>query len=88
MKVGVRELRNNLSRYLDRVNESGEVVVTEHGRAVAKLVPLKGDVHPSGLDELIAEGAASPPRRADRSLPGDLIPSSAPVSSLVADQRR
>ena len=29
MEVGVRDLRNNLSRYLDRVRSGEEVVVTD-----------------------------------------------------------
>jgi prevent-host-death family protein len=37
--VGVRELRQNLSRYLDRVKAGEPLVVTEHGREVARLVP-------------------------------------------------
>jgi len=37
--VGIRELRQNLSRYIERV-EAGEVlVVTDRGREVARLVP-------------------------------------------------
>ncbi len=37
--VGVREMRQNLSRYLDRVTERESLVVTERGREVARLVP-------------------------------------------------
>lgn len=37
--VGVRELRQNLSRYLDRVKAGETLVVTEHGRVIAHLVP-------------------------------------------------
>lgn len=37
--VGVRELRRNLSRYLERVKRGEALVVTERGREVARLVP-------------------------------------------------
>ena len=37
--VGVRQLRQNLSRYLDRVKLGEALVVTERGREVARLVP-------------------------------------------------
>lgn len=37
--VGVRELRQNLSRYLTRVKAGESLVVTERGREVALLVP-------------------------------------------------
>lgn len=38
-KVGVRELRQNLSKYLTRVKAGESLVVTERGEEVAKLVP-------------------------------------------------
>jgi prevent-host-death family protein len=38
--AGVREARQNLSALLDEVKKGREVVITEHGRPVAKLVPL------------------------------------------------
>jgi prevent-host-death family protein len=38
-KVGVRELRQNLSRHLTRVKDGESLVVTERGREVALLVP-------------------------------------------------
>ena len=88
VRVGVRELRNNLSRYLDRVRDGAEVVVTAHGQEVARMIPIDDSRHACVLDELIAEGLASPARRADRSLGGALIPASSPVSPLVAQQRR
>jgi prevent-host-death family protein len=37
--VGVRELRQNLSKYLDRVKEGEALAVTERGREVARLIP-------------------------------------------------
>ncbi len=37
--VGVRELRQNLSRYLERVKAGQGLVVTERGREVARLIP-------------------------------------------------
>lgn len=40
MEVGVRELRNNLSRYLDRMRDGEEVVVTDRGHAIARVLPL------------------------------------------------
>jgi prevent-host-death family protein len=38
-KAGIRELRQNLSRYVDRVRAGETVDVTEHGRLVARLTP-------------------------------------------------
>lgn len=38
-RVGVRELRQDLSRYLERVKHGEDIVVTERGREVARLIP-------------------------------------------------
>jgi prevent-host-death family protein len=56
--VGIRELRQNLSVYLRRVEQGETLEVTERGRPVAVLAPLPGPT--SVLDRLIAEGHATP----------------------------
>jgi len=38
--AGIREARQNLSALLDEVKKGREIVITEHGRPVAKLVPV------------------------------------------------
>ena len=58
-RVGVRELRQNLSVYLRRVKEGETLEVTEHGDAVAYFIP-KGQGHGSRRDQLIAEGRLIP----------------------------
>jgi len=40
-QAGVREARQNLSDLLDDVKKGREVVITEHGRPVARLAPLQ-----------------------------------------------
>lgn len=42
-RVGVRELRQHASRLLARVAGGEALEITDHGRAVARLVPLAGD---------------------------------------------
>lgn len=61
--VGVRELRQNLSAYLQRVREGQRLIVTERNKPVAELVPL-GREHP-GLKRLVAEGRVVPPGRGE-----------------------
>lgn len=58
--VGVRELRQNLSRYLERVKAGEAFVVTERGSEVARLTPSGSSR--SALARLIAERGASIPR--------------------------
>ncbi|MBA3640982.1 MAG: type II toxin-antitoxin system prevent-host-death family antitoxin [Acidobacteriota bacterium] len=40
-KAGVREARQDLTGLLDDVRRGREVVITERGRPVARLVPIK-----------------------------------------------
>ena len=56
-RVGVRELRQNLSKYLDRVKAGEDLVVTEHGREVARLLPSNAGAY----GELAAAFRASIP---------------------------
>jgi prevent-host-death family protein len=55
--VGVRELRQNLSVYLVRVQAGEALRVTDRGRVVALLSPLPADSTP--MDALIAGGRAT-----------------------------
>lgn len=85
MEVGVRQLRARLSDYLARVHEGQEVVVTERGTAVARIVPITGG---RALDRAVGEGLVSPAPQRARTRPSRRTPSHGPVSDLVAEQRR
>jgi prevent-host-death family protein len=66
--VGVAELRQNLSRYLRRVERGERLTVTDRNRPVAELGPPS--TAGSSLDRLIAEGRVARPAR--RGLPKPL----------------
>jgi prevent-host-death family protein len=71
-RVGVRELRQNLSVYLRRIRERGEPIeVTEHGRPVAVLSPLNGEQDP--YEQMIADGRLKPATRSLADLPPPLV---------------
>lgn len=60
IRVGVRELRDNLSRYLRRVKEGDRIEVTDRGAAVALLLPVTGgDGARATWFRLIEEGAVA-----------------------------
>ena len=84
MEVGVRELRNNLSRYLERVQAGEEVIVTERGRAIARVLPLS---HERTIDRLIAQGLVTPAPQPKRQSSRP-VKTAGTVSDLVAEQRR
>jgi prevent-host-death family protein len=58
--VGVRELRQNLSKYLTRVKQGKALTVTERGREVARLVPSGPAVNPHYLKLAEKYGATIP----------------------------
>ena len=58
-RVGIRELRQNLSIYVDRVKGGETLEVTEHGRPVALLRPLS--TARSVYDRLVDQGLITPP---------------------------
>jgi len=60
--VGVRELRQNLSRYLERVKDGETLTVTERGHEVARLVPSGPDIDPYYLKLAEKYGATIPKR--------------------------
>jgi prevent-host-death family protein len=66
--VGVAELRQNLSRYLRRVERGERLLVTDRNRPVAELGPPPSTG--AQLDRLIAAGRVSRPTR--RGLPEPL----------------
>lgn len=80
MAVGVRELRQNLSRYLDRVKAGEALIVTERGREVARLVPSAGTVY----SELAAVFAASVPSERLDVIAGRLYPPGAAAGTTDA----
>ncbi len=85
-EVGIRELRDHLSAWLDAVSLGREITVTDRGRPVARIVPVVGGTK---LERLIAEGRARPPLRpAEPSDSWPRLPVKGSVSDLVIEQRR
>ncbi len=78
MQVGVRELKQHLSEYLDRAASGEAVIVTDRG------VPKVVMVAAPGVDQFakgVAEGWITPPKRTDGFGP----PSRQRTSRRVAD---
>ncbi|MCX7608339.1 MAG: type II toxin-antitoxin system prevent-host-death family antitoxin [Anaerolineales bacterium] len=87
IQVGTRELKNRLSQYLRRVKAGETVVVTERGKPIGQIVPIRADLK-TRLQQLAAAGVVEwngqslppyQPRAVNRS--GRLL------SDLVAEER-
>ncbi len=62
VKVGIRKLKNALSRYVRRAEAGERVLVTDRGRVVAELVPAGAGLPKtrSRYDQLVAAGVIRP----------------------------
>ncbi len=60
MEVGVRELKAKLSEYLGRAAAGGQVVVTDRGTPIARIVSFSAG---SAVERGIEEGWIEPARR-------------------------
>ena len=84
MDIGVRELRDTLSRQLAQVRAGHTVTVTDHGRPIARIVPVG---RPTRLEQLRAEGRITPATSAKRPAP-EPSESVGSVVDLIDEQRR
>jgi len=87
MDVAVTELRAHLGRWIDAARDGNDVVITDRGMPVARIVAL--DSTPV-LDRLTAQGIISRPREPSRPIAGGRSRPTPkrPVAELVSEQRR
>lgn len=87
-QVGVRKLRDHLSRYLQKVKDGAELEVADRGQVIARVVPVGAPAVPSGIAALVREGAATwsggKPRGAKRPL---VLPGRSVSDLVIADRR-
>jgi prevent-host-death family protein len=83
-EVGIRELHDRLSEYLEKVENGTEVLVTRRGKPVARLSQVDG---PRPFEELEQRGLVRWPTKSRRRRE-PLTGAKASVSDLVEDQRR
>jgi len=65
--TGIRELKDNLSSYIRRVEAGERIAITAHGRVVAELAPpgtMTKGAAPSRFEALVAAGTIRPPLEA------------------------
>jgi prevent-host-death family protein len=81
--VGLKILKNKLSEYV-RLAAAGEtVVITDRGRAVAEIVPLRGKPE-SIIERGVREGWITPAKRPFRPLPPRL-PAVATLAEMLQE---
>jgi prevent-host-death family protein len=87
-RVGIRELRQNLSVYVKHVREEGRAYeVTERGEPVARLTPLE-DRPTSVIEQMMADGRITPATRRWEDLPPPLpARGGKPLSQVLQEMR-
>lgn len=84
-EVGIRELREHLSRFIDELRTGRELIVTDRGRPVARMVAASGE---AWLDELVAAGVVTLPDRAFDPDSFGRVRAKGDLMEFVFDQRR
>ncbi len=89
LQIGIRALKARLSEFVHRAADGETILVTEHGRPVAELVPHRSTELPPRLAELVRRGevtlATKPPRLPK---PRGRMQPGASLSDVVVEERR
>jgi prevent-host-death family protein len=88
VEAGVRELRDNLKSFLDRVREGDEIVVTDRGKRIARITPYAREAK---RQELIARGILTPAKAPKQSYDVESLvqlEDGGSLSDLVIEERR
>jgi prevent-host-death family protein len=88
-RIGIRELRQHASVYIDLAEKGYTVDITNRGRLVAQLVPARDAESP--LERLIAEGIIWPAEEPGNLLdvePAPPVPPGQPTASEILMQMR
>jgi len=88
MPVGIRELKNKLSRYLEKVKEGQSLAVTERGKVIAYIFPAERSPDYEELIQMVREEKAdwSGGKPSGSSKP--VIAKGKKVSEIVIEERR
>jgi prevent-host-death family protein len=89
----ITEAKNQLSALLDRVRSGESILITDRGRAVARLEPVVTAVDPTGRRERLeraglARGGTAPPPLDLIEQPAPRLPAGASAVETVLDERR
>ncbi|MFN8620424.1 MAG: type II toxin-antitoxin system prevent-host-death family antitoxin [Chloroflexota bacterium] len=88
-RIALRELRNHASRVVRRAAAGERILITVDGVPTAQIVPLDARATEPTLEELIAQGRLSPPRRPSAPAPAQPLerPGSPSLGDLVLRDR-
>ena len=89
--VGIKDIKNNLSRYLSRVKSGEEILITERGKPIARIIKENGKTNfiRQALAPLIDKGIiAMPTQGLSKESPERVQSPGKSTSEMVAEDRR
>jgi prevent-host-death family protein len=84
-EVGIRALKQNASRVVARAKAGEAITITEHGKPVARLVPI----HRNRIEEMVEAGIATAPEGSLSDLPPPIpLKKNQPSASEILERMR
>ena len=85
LSVGIKELKSKLSNYVDQVRHGEEIVITDHGKEVAMVIPISKErraIKALSIDGKARWAGAKPVGMEGLKIKGE------PISKTVLEERR
>src|SRR4051812_5637248 len=82
--IGIRELRDGLSKHIASVRQGATITVTDHGTPVARIVPIGT---PSSVEQPIGEDFVKPPAHRKRPAPDPVVADVSLSEAVLANRR-
>jgi prevent-host-death family protein len=88
MPVGIRELKNNLSQYLNKVKQGENLAITDRGKIIAYILPAEKSPNHDELLRMVREEKASWKGGKPSGSAKPAVTEGKPVSEIVTEERR
>ena len=86
--IGIRELKENLSRYMKKVKTGEKIIVTDRKKEIAIIMPLEKRSKEEKIYQLIQRGMASWSGGKPGAMPDRIVSRGKSVSGAVIEDRR
>jgi len=86
--IGIRELKENLSRYLKKVKTGEKIILTDRKKEIAVIMPLAKKAKEEKIYQLIQRGAACWSGGKPAGMKKRIVSRGRSVSSAVIEDRR
>jgi prevent-host-death family protein len=91
LSAGIKDLKNNLSQYLSSVKKGEDVLITERGKIIARIIreESKNSSWRQALSHLMIKGlVALPSQKIDKDVPAPVELPGKPISEMAIEDRR